>query len=165
MENLLAPWRLEYVKSADRTNEEGCIFCDLPADDPENDRKNLIVHRGAKCFVILNKFPYNGGHLMIVPYQHTNRFDDLSPEEKLELKDLLQKCMSVFEQTFAPHGYNIGMNLGRPAGAGITYHLHFHLVPRWTGDTNFMPVVGDTKIMSVGLDEVWGQLHGHFGEE
>ena len=162
MDRLWAPWRLQYIKSADRINEEGCIFCDLPAQDLENDRENLILQRAIHSFIIMNKFPYNGGHLMIVPYKHTNRIDELNSDEKLELMNLLEDSMKAFENTFEPHGYNIGMNLGRIAGAGIQDHLHYHIVPRWNGDTNFMPVIGETKVISVGLNEVWETLYKQF---
>lgn len=162
MENLWAPWRLEYIKSADRINEDGCIFCDLPSDKAEKDRENLIVFRSQETYVILNKYPYNGGHLLVVPYQHTNSLDDLSQSEKIELMQLLQKSVNALQAAFGPHGYNIGMNLGRTAGAGIEGHLHFHVVPRWRGDTNFMPVVGQTKVISAGCDETWEKLRPHF---
>lgn len=165
MDNLWAPWRLEYVKAADEINEEGCIFCDLPAQEHEKDQENLILHRAKHSFIIMNKYPYNGGHLMVVPYQHTNRFDDLSPDEKLELMDLLQDSIHAFENTFEPHGYNIGLNLGRVAGAGIYEHLHYHIVPRWNGDTNFMPVIGQTKVVSVGFDDTWQALHNQFNKK
>lgn len=162
MENLWAPWRLAYIKSADRINEDGCVFCDLPSDKKENDRKNLIVYRSKESFVILNKYPYNGGHLLVVPYKHTNSLDDLSSSEMLELMQMLQESLKALQAAFGPHGYNIGMNLGRPAGAGIEGHLHFHVVPRWNGDTNFMPVVGHTKVISSGCDETWKKLRPHF---
>lgn len=162
MEKLWAPWRLEYIKNADKMKEEGCIFCDLPEEGPENDRKNLIIFRGKRAFVILNKYPYNNGHLMVVPYRHTRSLEELDTEEKLELMDLLEKSVGVLEKAYAPHGFNIGMNLGRVAGAGIDEHIHFHIVPRWNGDTNFMPVVANTKVISASLDDTFDQLRPYF---
>ncbi len=162
MEKLWAPWRLQYIKIADQMNEEGCIFCDLPNEDPENDRKNLILFRGQHSFVIMNKFPYNNGHLMVVPYRHTGGLEHLVSEEKLELMDLLEKSIAALREAFSPHGFNIGMNLGRVAGAGIDEHIHFHIVPRWNGDTNFMPVLADTKVISAGLEETYEQLRPLF---
>ncbi len=159
MKKIWAPWRLEYIKNAEKINQEGCIFCDFPAEKPATDRKNLILFRGKKSFIIMNKYPYNNAHLMVVPYQHTACFEKLDSEEKLDLMDLLQKALDGLRGSFSPHGFNIGMNLGRVAGAGIDEHLHFHIVPRWNGDTNFMPVIGQTKIISAGLQETWDSLH------
>ena len=164
MKKLWAPWRLQYIKMADQINHEGCIFCDFPAAGTEQDRQNLILYRSELCFVILNKYPYNNGHLMVVPYRHTGTLEKLSAAERLELMTLLQRSTQVLQQAFSPHGFNIGMNLGRVAGAGIDEHLHFHIVPRWNGDTNFMLVLGDVKVISAGLDETWEQLAPLFGE-
>jgi len=165
MKKLWAPWRLEYIKMANQINHKGCIFCDFPAVDPLQDRKNLILLRSELGFVMLNKYPYNNGHLMVVPYQHTSSLEKLSAAERLELMTLLQTSTQVLQQAFSPHGFNIGMNLGRIAGAGIDEHLHFHIVPRWNGDTNFMPVLGDTKVISTGLDETWVNLYPLFNRE
>lgn len=159
MKKIWAPWRLEYIKNAEKINKEGCIFCDYPAEKPADDRKNLILLRSRKSFIIMNKYPYNNAHLMVVPYQHTASFEKLDSEEKLDLMNLLQKALDGLRVSFAPHGFNIGMNLGRVAGAGIDEHLHFHIVPRWNGDTNFMPVIGQTKIISAGLQETWDSLY------
>jgi len=158
MEFLWAPWRMEYILRVDK--QEGCIFCIKPREN--DDRGNLILYRGRTCFVILNRYPYNNAHLMIVPYRHTADLSDLSDEERAELMDLLSKSISVLKEKVSPHGFNIGMNLGRIAGAGVHDHLHFHVVPRWEGDTNFMPVVGHTKVMSEALEETWEKLRGGF---
>lgn len=132
--------------------EKGCIFCKrLTKDD---DRKNLILHRGKTAFVILNKYPYNSGHLMVVPNRHKRDLEALTAKELTELMQLTQKCVQVLKKTFSPDGFNIGFNLGKTAGAGIDDHLHIHVVPRFTGDTNFLPVIGETKLQSVGLEEV-----------
>ena len=159
MEKMWAPWRLQYIKIAEKINEEGCIFCDFPAEELENDRKNLILHRGKTGFIIMNKYPYNNAHLMVVPYQHTDSMETLNSEERLELMDLLQRAVDALHGSCCPHGFNIGMNLGRVAGAGIDEHLHYHIVPRWNGDTNFMPTIGGTKVISAGLLETWDSLY------
>jgi len=146
---------MEYIENVNEDN--GCIFCIKPGED--NDRENLIVFRGKTCFVIMNRFPYNNGHLLIVPYKHTSTIQELDDEEKLELFQVIDKCCQVLKDVMNPQGFNIGMNLGRPAGAGIADHVHFHVVPRWNGDTNFMPVTGGTKIISEGLEKTWEKLY------
>jgi ATP adenylyltransferase len=155
---LWAPWRIEYLKNTSK--QEGCIFCDKPREN--NDKKNLIVYRGSLVYIIMNRYPYNNGHLLIVPYQHTDIIAHLSVKEKAELFDHLQMAQDVLRLVMKPQGFNIGMNLGRLAGAGITDHIHFHLVPRWGGDTNFMPVVGKTKVISEALEQTWENLHQAF---
>jgi ATP adenylyltransferase len=146
MERLWTPWRLAYVTEAS-TPGPGCIFCDALArgDDP------LVVHRGERTFVILNKFPYNNGHLMVVPHRHAARLADLDAPELLELAQLTQLAERVVTQVYDPHGLNMGLNLGRSAGAGVLDHLHMHVVPRWSGDTNFMAVVADTRVLPEDL--------------
>jgi ATP adenylyltransferase len=148
---------MEYIKGA---KEPGCIFCDKPKQS--DDRANLIVHRGSHGFVIMNKYPYNNGHLMIVPYRHEAAIENLNVAEIQDMMALLQASARALKQTIAPHGFNIGMNMGRIAGAGIDDHLHFHIVPRWDGDTNFMPITGHTKVVSEGLWETWEKLRGAF---
>jgi len=157
MEKLWAPWRMEYIL---QEKPGGCIFCDKPRQD--RDRDNLILHRGADCFVIMNFYPYNNGHLMVVPYRHTADLAALTAAEQSEMMALLGRCTTILTQQLKPHGFNIGMNLGRTAGAGIDDHLHFHIVPRWNGDTNFMPVTGHTKVLSQGLQESWDSLKPWF---
>lgn len=155
---LWAPWRMEYIQNADK--ESKCIFCDMPKES--NDKGNLIVYRGALSFVMMNRYPYNNGHLMVIPYRHTSEIHSLSIQERLELFDLLVLSKEAVKAVMQPHGYNIGMNLERTAGAGIVEHLHFHIVPRWDGDTNFMPIVGHTKVISEGLEETWEKLNRIF---
>lgn len=133
-----------------------CIFCAFPAEN--NDAARLIVQRGQTCFVLLNAYPYNNGHLMIVPYRHVSRIADLAPAEQAELIALAARMTSVFETISRPDGYNLGMNLGSAAGAGIADHLHLHVVPRWSGDTNFMPVVANVKVMPESLEQVHAKL-------
>jgi ATP adenylyltransferase len=145
-EQLWAPWRLKYIESADKA--QGCIFCDLPARDPAQDAESLIVHRGPHAFIMLNAFPYSNGHLMVVPYQHTATFDTFTDAEMLDVMRLTRLSIQLLRAVIRPDGFNLGVNMGRVAGAGIADHLHGHIVPRWNGDTNFMPVVGDTKVLS-----------------
>ncbi len=152
-EILWAPWRMEYILGE---KESGCIFCTRINQD--SDKENLILLRGGNNFVIMNKYPYNNGHLMVVPNRHTSEFDSLSDPEKLEMMNLVSKSMNVLKKTVNPDGFNVGMNIGKIAGAGIDDHLHFHIVPRWAADTNFMPVVGQTKIISEDLGETWERL-------
>jgi ATP adenylyltransferase len=128
---------------------EGCVFCTKPEAD--DDREQLILHRGRHCFVVMNLFPYNNGHLMVVPYRHTADLTSLTPEEQAELMSLTQLSLRALQEAFRPDGFNLGMNLGHVAGAGIAEHLHQHLVPRWNGDTNFMPVIAETKVLPDAL--------------
>ncbi len=160
-EILWAPWRIEYIENADRP--PGCIFCLKPRE--ADDRANLITCRGKSAFVILNRYPYNNGHLMVVPRRHTAELSDLADDEKLELVELLIASQRALTEVMRPQGFNIGMNLGRCAGAGIAEHLHFHVVPRWNGDTNFMPVLGHTKVVSEGLEQTWAKLVKAFNKK
>jgi ATP adenylyltransferase len=153
MKQLWAPWRLEYVAGADEA--EGCIFC-CAAAAPE--AVGLVVHRGDQAFCLLNKYPYASGHLMVAPYRHVAEFAELSAEEVLELHRLAASGMGALAETFAPQGYNVGWNLGRIAGAGVVDHVHLHVVPRWAGDTNFMPVLADVKVLPQHLDETRAAL-------
>ncbi len=155
-----APWRLEYVKDAAKDNEDECIFCAKPAAD--DDEANLIVHRGRLCFVILNLFPYTNGHLMVAPYEHTAALQDLDAETVAEMMALAQTAMRRLEEVYAPQGYNVGFNQGRIAGAGFENHIHMHVVARWGGDTNFMPVLADTRVMPQTPQQSYEALKGGF---
>ena len=159
MDNLWAPWRMSYIKNVDNTDGE-CIFCTKPQED--EDPKNLILFRGKHVFVLMNLFPYNNGHLMVVPYQHTADLLDLPSTTTAELWSNLCLCKQALSDAFHPDAFNIGMNIGRSAGAGIDQHVHMHIVPRWNGDTNFMPVIGKTKVISQGITETYEQLLPHF---
>ncbi len=141
-EQLWAPWRLEYVQGAG--GEAGCIFCDKPAAADEH---SLIVHRGRTAYALLNLYPYSNGHLMIAPFRHVAAPGELEPDERAEMWHLLDQAIGALTAAMAPHGFNAGLNLGRVAGAGVEGHIHLHVVPRWTGDTNFMPVLADVKVM------------------
>jgi ATP adenylyltransferase len=154
VKQLWAPWRLEYVQHADEGDE--CVFCraaGLPEDEPE-----LVVHRGELAFVLLNKFPYASGHLMVAPYRHGSAFDDLEEAEALETHRLAVEAIAALRAVYAPEGFNIGWNLGRVAGAGIVHHGHLHVVPRWNGDTNFMPVLADIRVIPEHLLETRRKL-------
>ncbi len=150
---LWAPWRLEYIQQADEL--DGCVFCLARGGD---DREMLVVRRGAHAFALLNKFPYASGHLMVAPYRHLGDFAELSDEEALEVHRLAEAGIAALAETFAPQGYNLGWNLGRIAGAGIVDHVHLHVVPRWAGDTNFMPVLADVKVLPEHLSQTREKL-------
>lgn len=158
MERLWAPWRMAYIDNneAPKPHTRECVFCAKVAES--DDVANLIVHRGSNAFVLLNLYPYNNGHLMIVPYQHTSRLVDLSDETMLEIMLLTRRAQNALASAFAPDGYNIGINLGRIAGAGIADHLHQHIVPRWGGDSNFMHVIADTKVMPDSLESSFRKI-------
>jgi ATP adenylyltransferase len=159
-QRIWAPWRLAYVKDAAKDVEEGCIFCAKPAE--EDDERNLIVHRGERCFVILNLFPYTNGHMMIAPFEHVAALQDVDAETIAEMMALAQQGMRALEDAYAPHGYNVGFNQGRVAGAGVEHHIHMHVVPRWGGDTNFMPVLGDTRVLPQSLEDSFAALRDRF---
>ena len=152
---------MAYIKGEART--EGCIFCDLPGLDADSDESSLIVVRGDRAFVILNKFPYNSGHVMIAPYRHTADFETLEQDEHAEIASFTGRVVSALKQVYGPEGFNIGFNLGRAGGAGIVDHLHNHVVPRWTGDTNYMTTVGGTKVLPESLEETYAKLRPLLG--
>lgn len=152
MDRLWAPWRAEYIR-AERA--PGCIFCDKQEGD---DADNLVVARGELCFALLNTFPYTNGHVMVAPYEHTGELGSLSAEQGTELFGLTRTVVAGLEEALAPHGFNVGLNLGRVAGAGIEDHLHVHIVPRWDGDTNFMPVLAEARVISQSLQETYELL-------
>lgn len=154
MEHLWAPWRMAYIQAGDKT--DGCIFCSHPAQGRDEDY--YILHRSEHCFVILNIFPYNNGHLMIAPYQHAPSIEELDAATLTDLMTTAQLCLRAFHAAMQPDGFNMGINQGKVAGAGIAGHVHFHIVPRWNGDTNFMPVLADVKVMPDYLSNTYQQL-------
>lgn len=176
MERMYAPWRLAFVKGMEEEvlpSPSGCIFCDYPLPPgaslaPEGvqepnaqrqwDRARLILTGREHCFVILNKYPYQNGHVMVVPRSHTRELESLSSEAFAETTLVLRETIAAVRKAYAPHGINVGMNMGRAAGAGIDEHVHWHVVPRWNGDTNFMPVFSDTRVISEGIDDTWERL-------
>jgi ATP adenylyltransferase len=152
-----APWRAEYILGK---KEKGCIFCNRLKK--RADKNNLLVYRGKKIFVILNKFPYNSGHSMVVPKRHLSSLDDLTPAEATEFMEVIKLTIKVTKQAFHPDSFNVGMNMGCGSGAGIPEHIHMHIVPRWAEDTNFMPVIGDTEVVSFPLDLIYDRLKEGF---
>lgn len=159
MERLWSPWRSKYIESfseKENGNEKKCAFCEKLSDT--DDEKNLIIHRSSMCAVIMNIYPYNSGHLMIVPFAHKASFEELTNEEHLDVMSETRLAIKLLKLTSHPDGFNFGANLGRVSGAGIAEHVHFHVVPRWSGDVNFMPVLADAKVISEGLDQTYKKL-------
>ncbi len=157
MKIMWAPWRIKYILSAvKKTNE--CIFCKIISYDREKDKENLILHRGDTAFIVLNKYPYNNGHLLIVPYSHVPSLEYLSDEEILEMMKLVKYSILALRKAMNPDGFNVGINIGRVAGAGVEDHVHIHIVPRWNGDTNFMPVLAETKVISESLQDSYERI-------
>lgn len=153
MDHLWAPWRIKYILAKKGGD---CIFCVKPS--PKEDRKRLILYRSECSIIMMNRFPYNSGHLMVAPMKHTGNLEELTPEELGDLSVLLRKSVSLLRRAINPQGFNIGMNIGQIAGAGVTDHLHFHVVPRWTGDTNFMPIVSETTVVPESLEKTYEKL-------
>ncbi|MFA6032808.1 MAG: HIT domain-containing protein [Myxococcota bacterium] len=160
MERLFAPWRMEYIRSGG-SGPEGCIFCDKPMEAGRRD--NLLLYADDLTLVMLNRFPYSNGHLLVVPRTHTASLAALGPAEFEALFRAVSRCVEILKAAFRPDGFNVGINLGRVAGAGIDQHLHVHVVPRWNGDTNFMPVLGETKVISEHLLATYDDLLPRFG--
>ena len=159
-ETLWAPWRLDYIKNPDRTPEpdsDDCFLCRY-RDEPERDAENYVVVRGGATFVVLNRFPYNNGHLLIAPTAHKRALDELTEPEMLECVEQMRRMTGLLSNLLSADGYNIGLNLGRVAGAGLPGHLHWHVVPRWNGDSNFMTVVADTNVIPQSLRALYGVL-------
>ncbi len=153
---LWAPWRIEYILAQE---PHSCPFCDLNTDD---DKSRYILKRGEHSFIIMNTFPYNNGHLMICPYEHIGEYTELNKDIQHEMTLFIDESIRALRQAMNPDGFNVGMNIGRAAGAGIDTHCHWHIVPRWNGDTNFMPVTGHTKVISEALDATWEKLNVKF---
>lgn len=158
VDRLWSPWRMQYIQEAKEEPEGGgCVFCAIPHTEAER-----VLAQSQLAYVVLNKFPYNPGHVLVVPLRHVGELEDVTAEENVELQALLQRAIGAIRQTAGPDGFNIGLNLGRTAGAGIPEHLHWHVVPRWSGDTNFMPVVGDTRVLPELIAETYRRLKPGF---
>ncbi|MBL6974540.1 MAG: HIT domain-containing protein [Deltaproteobacteria bacterium] len=157
MKQIFAPWRMDYIISE---KPEGCVFCDLPGQGINDE--TLILYRGAGAFVIMNRYPYVSGHLMVVPNRHLEHPLLLDPVEWSEINDLVIPCVQALKNVFNPHGFNIGMNIGQAGGAGIHEHIHVHVIPRWTGDNNMVPVLTDTRVIPESLEETWKKLIPEF---
>ena len=163
MDRLWSPWRLEYIAANTASNNQACVFCAIQAD-PQNDLKNFVLHRARFNFVVLNIHPYTSGHLLIVPYQHVSELNAAAKETTDELMDLTKRAETAIGAAYSPDGINLGMNLGKAAGAGIAGHIHVHVLPRWNGDTNFMTTVADTRVLPEELTTTFDKLHGLFAD-
>lgn len=153
---------MEFIRAP---KHEGCIFCEFPAAPESDDRRNLVVHRSAEAFTCLNRYPYNSGHLMVIPRAHVSDLSLLEPAAFAGLHEELRRAVAVVGEVLRPEGMNVGMNLGRAGGAGIADHLHWHVVPRWVGDNNFMPVLADQRVVPEALDATWERLRAGFGAD
>jgi ATP adenylyltransferase len=160
MDYLWSPWRYRYVSQTGAG--ESCLFCAKAAFDPAHDREQLVLHRGRRNFILLNLYPYTTGHVMIAPYAHVANLDQMTPEALVEMMELAQRLHTSLQKCYNPEGYNLGMNLGKCAGAGVADHLHLHLLPRWTGDSSFMTVVGETRVQPEDLFATYDKLAAFF---
>ncbi len=158
METKFTPWRNSYITNAAPPAFEGCVLCGLQQAAPEQDATNYVLYRGERCYVVLNLYPYNTGHLMVVPYTHTADLVGLDVATANEIWDTGRRAVAAIGAAMRPDGFNLGMNLGQTAGAGIAEHLHLHVVPRWQGDANFMPIVGGTKLIPEALEQTYAKL-------
>jgi len=157
MKQLFAPWRMQYVSAC---QSEGCVLCELPQQEPSS--KSLVLYRGRSAFIVLNRYPYVSGHLMVVPYVHVASPLAVPTDAWRDTMDLVRDAVGAIERVYRPQGFNIGMNVGRPAGAGIEEHVHVHVVPRWNGDTNFVPVLSDTRVIPEALEDSFARLLPEF---
>ncbi|MCS6881638.1 MAG: HIT domain-containing protein [Oscillochloridaceae bacterium] len=162
MEIKFTPWRMKYIKQGDGKADGGCIFCAMAASEPESDAERLVLYRGERCFVVMNLYPYNPAHLMVVTNAHTADLAGLDAATAEELFTLTRHSVGILQAEYAPHGFNLGINLGRTAGAGIAEHLHMHIVPRWNGDANFLPIVGGTRLIPEDLSATYQRLRPRF---
>jgi ATP adenylyltransferase len=158
MKILWAPWRMEYILSDKK--DVPCIFC--PGRDRAQDKERLILYVGASTMVMMNKYPYNNGHLLVAPVRHLSDMEDLTDKENLKLLVMVRRSISILKKTMNPEGFNVGLNLGHVAGAGVEAHMHFHIVPRWNGDNNYMTVLGDVRVIPEHIRETYGKLKPHF---
>jgi len=161
LDRLWSPWRSQYIASGVDSRREGCVFCTIAAN-ADQDATNYVLHRGEHSFVVLNIYPYTTGHLMVVPYLHTGELDIVAKEITDEMMDLTKRSQTALREAYLPSGFNMGMNLGAAAGAGITEHIHIHLLPRWTGDTNFMTTIGDSRVLPEALETTYTKLLAKF---
>lgn len=157
MQRLWSPWRSKYIASGVDSQATECVFCRIAAN-PDQDATNFVIHRGEHAFVVLNLYPYITGHLMVVPYRHASELDAIAKEITDEMMDLTKRAQTALRAVYSPSGFNMGMNLGSAAGAGIADHLHIHLLPRWSGDTNFMTTVGEARVLPEALEETYLKL-------
>lgn len=156
MKDIFAPWRMQYLKAEIGGKSKGCFLCDKPKED--NDEANYILYRGGKNFILMNSYPYNPGHLMVTTFRHVAKLEELTDEERCEHFELVSRCVALIREVMNPEGFNIGINLGRIAGAGLDTHIHTHIVPRWAGDTSFMVVLSDVKVIPEALADTYRKL-------
>ena len=161
MERLWSPWRAKYIASGVDAQAGSCTFCRM-AEEKDNDEANLVVHRGVHNFVALNLYPYITGHLLIIPYQHLGELDSANKETTDEIMDLTKQCQTILRTVYSPAGFNLGMNLGAAAGAGIVDHIHLHLLPRWAGDTNFMTSIAESRVIPESLETTYSKIRDKF---
>lgn len=160
MNHIWSPWRMKYIENSKK--EDACIFCSAQALD--DSAENLIAFRGKHAYVILNRYPYTSGHLMVVPFAHQPNLEELDAETRAEMMELTTECMTVLRKIYRPHAFNMGANIGEAAGAGVQSHVHIHIVPRWAGDTNFMSAVGETRVLPEALDQTYQRVRATFSE-
>ncbi len=154
MDHLWSPWRMSYIQA--HNPDPGCVFCQ--ALECEDGLDNLVVYRGQHAYVILNRYPYNSGHMMVVPFEHQANLEDLKVETRMEIIEMVSLCLQILRESYCAQGFNVGANIGSAAGAGIPKHFHFHIVPRWVGDTNFISAIGDTRVVPEALDETYRRV-------
>jgi len=159
MNHIWSPWRMEYIENS---KVDGCIFC--MEQEKEDDAESLIAFRGERAYVILNRYPYTSGHLMVIPYEHKPNFEELDPQTRAEMMELTTRCMTVLRRIYNPQAFNMGANIGEAAGAGVKEHVHIHIVPRWAGDTNFMSTVGDMRVLPEALEDTYRRVRDVFLE-
>ena len=160
MNHLWSPWRMEYIENHDK--EEGCVFCNAQAMD--DSAENLIAFRGERAFVILNRYPYTSGHLMVIPFVHKPNLEELDSATRAEMIELTSRCTTALKNIYHPQGFNVGVNIGEAAGAGVKEHVHIHIVPRWKGDTNFMSTVGETRVLPEELESTYERVRNEFNK-
>ena len=160
MNHIWSPWRMEYIENT--TKVDGCVFCTV--QEKEDSAENLVAHRGKRAFVILNRYPYTSGHLMVVPFEHRSNLETLDSETRAEMMELTTLCMTVLRKIYNPPAFNMGANIGQAAGAGILEHVHIHIVPRWAGDTNFMAAIAATRVLPESLDATYVRVRKAFEE-
>ncbi len=165
MDHLFTPWRMNYITGATKPPDGSCIFCGKQHGTPESDARDLIIGRSEHVYVMLNLFPYSSGHLMVIPYEHVATQEGFPPAVLTDIMLTVNKALAALRKVYNPHGFNLGVNLGAAAGAGIAAHYHFHVVPRWSGDANFMTAVGDTRVIPEAMDVAYAKLRAAWGSE
>jgi ATP adenylyltransferase len=161
MKRLFSPWRMKYIQNT-KNNDEGCVFC--TAMTMRDDEANLVIGRGHASFVMLNLFPYTSGHMMVAPFEHKANLDELTPQSRGELMELVSQCVVVLKKVYTPQAFNIGANIGEAAGAGVPGHVHLHIVPRWVGDTNFMSTVGEVRVLPESIEQTYSRVRAAWQE-